>query len=53
MIETTDHDAGPPLLYVGEVGHLVQVQIDGHRWALLLPGDAVAELLVGTEPGAA
>ena len=50
MIPTTDHDAGPPPLIVGDVDQLACVLLDRHCWALLLPGDQIAELLLGTEP---
>ena len=48
-IPTADHDAGLPPLIVGEVDHLVQVLVDGRRWALVLPGDAIVEHLVDGE----
>ena len=47
--ETTDHDAGAPPLHMPPLGVLVPVLIDGRCWALLLPGDQVAEILLGTE----
>ena len=54
MIETTDHDQGSPPLYSGPVGALVAVLLDGHRWAMVPPGDPVAAHLVdkGFEKGA-
>ncbi len=45
-IETTDHDQGPPPLYCGSGGFLVPIMLDGHRWALLPPGDPVVAHLV-------
>ncbi len=49
ITETTDHDQGPPPLHVGDVGHLAQVLIDAHRWAMMPPGDPIAERLVDGE----
>ena len=49
MIETTDHDACLPPLYSGPGGVLVPVLLDGHRWALLPPGDPVAVHLIDGE----
>ena len=49
-ILTIDHDEGLPLLYMPAAGFLVPVLLDGYRWALLPPGDQIAELLLGTEP---
>ena len=49
MTSTTDHDAGPPPLYSGSGGVLVPVLLDGHRWALLPPGDPVAAYVVDRE----
>ena len=46
MITTADHDAGPPPLYGAPLGVLVPVLIDGHRWAVLPPGDPIATYLV-------
>ncbi len=51
--ETVDHDEGPPPLYCGPHGALVPVLFDGRCWALLLPGDQIAEMLLGTELEAA
>ncbi len=50
---TTDHDEGLPPLCCGHLGVLVPVLLDSHAWALLLPGDQIAELVLGTEPEAA
>ncbi len=52
-IPTTDHDQGAPPLYTGSGGALVPVLLDRYCWALLLPGDQLAEMLLGTEPEAA
>ena len=49
MIPTTDHDQGPPPLAVGNVDHLARVLLDGHRWALLPPGDPIAAYLLDGE----
>ena len=48
-IPTVDHDQHPAPVYSGPVAPLVRVQIDRHCWAMLLPGDQVAELLIGLE----
>ena len=47
MIPTADHDAGPPPLYSGPLGVLAPVLLDGHRWAVLPPGDPIAGHLMG------
>ncbi len=53
MIPTADHDANLPPLLVGEVAHLARVLIDGHRWAMMPPGDLIAVyLLEGEVPNA-
>ena len=51
-IETTDHDAGPPPLHCTPHSFLVPVLLDGRRWVMVPPGDAITQHLVGTEPGA-
>ncbi len=50
VTETTDHDQGPPPLHMPPLGVLVPVLFDRHCWALLLPGDQLAELLLSIEP---
>ena len=49
VIPTTDHDAGPPPLYGAPHSVLVPVLIDGHRWAMIPPGDPIAAYLVGAK----
>ena len=49
MTPTTDHDAGLPPLYSGPVGALVAVRLDGRRWAVMPPGDPVADHLINME----
>ncbi len=46
MIPTTDHDQGQPPLYSGPVGALVAVRLDGHRWAMVPPGDPTADVVI-------
>ncbi len=46
VIPTTDPDQGPPPLYSGRVGALVAVRLDDRRWAMVPPGDPVADHLV-------
>lgn len=48
-IEAADHDAGPPPLYSGPLGVLAPVLLDGHRWAVLAPGDMIADHLLGID----
>lgn len=49
MIPITDHEAGPPPLYGAPLGVLVPVLIDGHRWAVLPPGDPLVDHLAAIE----
>ena len=50
IVETVDHDEGRPPLYMGAVpGFLALVLIDGHRWVVVPPGDAIAQYMVGAE----
>ncbi len=49
MIPTADHDQGPPVLYSGPVGALATVRLDGHRWAMMPPGDPVADHLINPD----
>ncbi len=49
MTQTTDHDCGLPPLYSGPVGALVAVRLDGRRWAMVPPGDPVADHLINME----
>jgi hypothetical protein len=46
ITETTDHDCGPAPLHMPPLGVLVPTLIDGHRWAVLPPGDPIADRLV-------
>ncbi len=48
-IPTTDFDAGPAPLVVGDVTHLARVLIDGRRWAMMPPGDMIAAFLLGID----
>ena len=45
MIPTQDHDQGPAPLYSGPVGALAVICIDGHRWAMMPPGDPLSDRL--------
>ena len=49
ITETTDHDAGLPPLILPAIGFLVPVLLDGHRWAMVPPGDPIAQHLVDGE----
>ncbi len=51
MIETTDHDQGSPPLHSGSGGVLIPVLIDGRRWAMVPPGDPIADHLVDCRRG--
>ncbi len=46
MIPTTGHDAGQSPLYSGLGGALIAVLINGHRWAMTLPGDPIADVVM-------
>ena len=51
MIETTDHDQGPPALYSGPGGALIAVLLDGRRGAMVPTGTTRANTLINRKPG--
>ncbi len=51
MIETTDHDQGPPAFYSGPGGALIAVLLDGRRGAMVPTGTTRANTLIKRKTG--